>query len=119
MISKKILIVRSILVAATIGGAMSMPVDAKTKAVTWTIEMRQAKLMQDINLAQKRNELTAKEAKRLRSDLSDVSRKKKSFKAKNDGEKLTVENKNELEGDLNKISEDIKKLQLEKRVESK
>jgi hypothetical protein len=119
MFSKKNLIVRSILVAATIGGAMSMPADAKTKAVTWTVEMRQAKLMQEINAAQKQNELTVKEAKRLRSDLSDIARKKKGFKSKNPGDKLTAENNSELEAALNKISADIKKLQLDKRVEAK
>jgi len=121
MISNKNLIVQSILVAATIGGAMSMPQMGTAKGVTWTVEMRQAKLMQDINLAQKHKELTDKEAKRLRSDLSDVARKKKKFKNENKATngKLTAENNKELEEDLNHISEDIKKLQLDKRASGK
>ncbi|CAN5402937.1 hypothetical protein BH10CYA1_BH10CYA1_00650 [soil metagenome] len=115
MISNKNLIVQSILVAATIGGAMSMPQMGTAKGVTWTVEMRQAKLMQDINLAQKHNELTVKEAKKLRSDLSDVARQKKKLRESARGA-LTAENNKELEESLNHISADIKKLQLEKRV---
>ena len=121
MISNKNLTVQNILVAATICGAMSMPQLASAKGVTWTIEMRQAKLMQDINLAQKHNELTDKEAKKLRSDLSDVARKRKKFRNENKqtNGKLTPENTQELESDLNEISTDIKKLQLEKRGDHK
>ena len=121
MISNKNLTVQNILVAATICGAMSMPQLATAKGVTWTVEMRQAKLMQDINVAQKHKELTVKEAKKLRSDLSDVARKKKKFKNENDktNGKLTPDNNKELEADLNEISADIKKLQLEKRTQHK
>ncbi len=121
MISNKNLIVQNILVAATICGAMSMPQLATAKGVTWTVEMRQAKLMQEINVAQKNKELTDKEAKKLRSDLSDIARKKKKFKNENEKThgKLTPENNQELESDLNEISTDIKKLQLEKRAEHK
>jgi uncharacterized membrane protein len=118
MFSKNNLIVGSMLVAATIGGAMSMSNDAVAKGTTWTVEMRQAKLMQDINLAQKHGELTDKEAKKLRDDLSDVARKKKELRNENKatGEKLSPDNKKELEEKLNAISEDIKKKQLEKRA---
>lgn len=121
MIANKNLVVRSILVAATICGAMSNPQSSPAKGVTWTVEMRQAKLMQDINVAQQHKELTDKEAKKLRSDLSDVARKKKKFRNENKGTggKLTDENNKELEKDLNDISSDIKRLQLEKRVEHK
>ncbi|MBS1952875.1 MAG: hypothetical protein JST89_01690 [Cyanobacteria bacterium SZAS-4] len=123
MISNKNLTVQNILVAATICGAMSMPLLATAKGVTWTVEMRQAKLMQEINVAQKHKELTDKEAKKLRSDLSDVARKKKKFKTESEKatghEKLTPENNKELEEDLNEISADIKKLQLEKRTNNK
>ncbi len=121
MISNKNLSAQFILVAATICGAMSMPQLTTAKGVTWTVEMRQAKLMQDINLAQKQKELTAKEAKRLRGDLSDVARKKKKFKNENKSTNgnLTIENTKVLEEELNHISEDIKKLQLDKRAGSK
>lgn len=121
MFANKNLVVGSILVAATIGGAMSNPQFVSAKGKTWTVEMRQDKLMQDINIAQQHKELTDKEAKKLRSRLSDVARKKKKFRTENKstGEKLTAENNKELEEDLNKISSDIKKYQLEKRVERK
>lgn len=121
MIANKNLVVQSILVAATIGGAMSNPQIGFGKGQVWTVEARQMKLMQDINTAQKSKQLTDKEAKKLRSDLSDVARKKKKFKNENqktNGE-LTDENKKDLEEDLNKISSDIRRLQLEKRADNK
>jgi len=92
-----------------------LPVDAKSKV--WTIEARQAQLMKDINEGQKGQQLTKKEADRMRSDLADVSRKKKKMKNKADDGKLTEDNKKELEGDLNKISDSIHKYKLEKRVQ--
>ncbi len=88
--------------------------DQKNKV--WTLDDRQEQLMKDINEGQKAKELTAKEANSLRSDLSDVSRKKVKFKKKNDGHKLTDDNKTSLEKDLNDISVKIKKLELEKRT---
>lgn len=95
------------------------PVLAKGKAKVWTIEARQIQLMADINEGQKGKQLTKKEADHLRSDLADVSRKKKKMKSKAVEGKITEEQKSELEGDLNKISVDIKKLKLEKRAETK
>ncbi len=91
------------------------PVIAKGKV--WTIEARQAQLMQDINEGQKGKQLTKKQSDRLRSDLADVARKKKKMKSKNDGGPLTEDQKKELEGDLNTISDDIHKYKLEKRAE--
>ncbi len=91
------------------------PVIAKGKV--WTVEARQAKLMQDINDGQKAKELTKKESDRCRSDLADVARKKKKMKSKNNGAPLTEEQKKELEGDLNSISELIHKYKLEKRAQ--
>jgi len=91
------------------------PVVAKGKV--WTIEARQAKLMQDVNDGQKSKQLTKKQSDRLRSDLADVSRKKKKMKSKNNGAALTEDQKKELEGDLNSISDDIHKYKLEKRAE--
>lgn len=71
--------------------------------------------MADINEGQKGNQLTKKEADRLRSDLADVSRKKKKMKAKTHEKTLTDDQKRELEGDLNDISVAIQKHKLEKR----
>ncbi|HEY9676403.1 MAG TPA: hypothetical protein V6C76_00260 [Drouetiella sp.] len=116
MFSQKNFLVASLLVAATIGGAMSFATSAQAADKHWTIQMRQDKLMQDINLAQKQHQLTEKEAKKLRSDLSDVARLKRDYRKEhiNNDEHLTPENKKELEEKLNDISAKIKKLQLDK-----
>lgn len=92
-----------------------LPVDASSKV--WTIEARQAQLMKDVNEGQKGKQLTKKEADRMRSDLADVARKKKKMKSKADDGKLTEDDKKELEGDLNKISDSIHKYKLEKRAQ--
>lgn len=91
----------------------ALPADAKPKV--WTIDARQEQLMKDINEGQKGKQLTKKESDRLRSDLADVARRKKKMKSKADDGKLTDDNKKELEGDLNKISDLIHKYKLEKR----
>ena len=90
------------------------PVIAKGKV--WTVEARQAQLMQDINEGQKGKQLTKKESDRCRSDLADVSRRKKKMKTKNKGAALTEDQKKELEGDLNSIRDLIHKYKLEKRA---
>lgn len=87
------------------------------EAKEWTVAERQARLMQDINTAQKNNDLTAKEAKKLRSRLADVCRLKRKKKNKADGV-VTEDARMDLEKDLNGISTDIKRLSLEKRVQS-
>lgn len=73
--------------------------------------------MKDVNEGQKGKQLTKKEADRMRSDLADVARKKKKMKSKADDGKLTEDDKKELEGDLNKISDSIHKYKLEKRAQ--
>lgn len=86
----------------------------------WTIQERQDQLMKDINKAQKAKALTDKEAKKLRGNLADVARRKKKMESKGKVKgKLDDNDKMKLESDLNDISVEIKKLQLEKRVESK
>lgn len=88
------------------------------EAKEWSIDDRQQALMQQINEGQKANELTVKEAKSLRKDLANLAKKKANMKAKADKKNvLTKENQTELEGDLNKISVEIQKLKLEKRVQ--
>ncbi|CAN5430555.1 hypothetical protein BH11CYA1_BH11CYA1_19520 [soil metagenome] len=92
----------------------SLSVEAKD----WSIDDRQQALMQQINEGQKSKELTVKEAKNLRKDLANLARKKAIMKVKGkNGNALTKENQTELEGDLNKISVEIQKLKLEKRVQ--
>ncbi len=88
------------------------------EAKEWSIDDRQQALMQQINEGQKAKELTVKEAKSLRKDLANLAKKKANMKAKADkNNTLTKENQTELEGDLNKISVEIQKLKLEKRVQ--
>lgn len=98
--------------AILVGAIWSPDVCAKT----WTVDERQAQLMQDINNGQKSKELTVKECTKLRSDLADVARKKKKALAKNK-QKLTPADIIGLEEDLNKISVAITKLKLEKRTQ--
>ncbi|MDP3510382.1 MAG: hypothetical protein Q8T09_20600 [Candidatus Melainabacteria bacterium] len=94
--------------------SMFLPLEAKE----WSIDDRQQALMQQINEGQKAKELTVKEAKSLRKDLANLAKKKAKMKAKPDANNsLSKENQTELEGDLNKISVDIQKLKLEKRVQ--
>jgi hypothetical protein len=88
------------------------------EAKEWSIDDRQQALMQQINEGQKAKELTVKEAKSLRKDLANLAKKKAKMKAKAENNNtLTKENQTELEGDLNKISVEIQKLKLEKRVQ--
>ena len=91
---------------------VSMPVSAKD----WTINERQDQLMKDINAAQKRKDLTDKEAKKLRSDLADVARKEAKMKEKGNSTVSAVDNA-KLENMLNNVSVKIKSLSLEKRVD--
>lgn len=90
---------------------------SQVHAKVWTIDDRQQKLMQEINAGQKSGELTLKEAHSLRKEEAEIARKKAKMKGKNLG-KLTSENISELEEDLNKVSVELNKLKLEKRVTS-
>jgi hypothetical protein len=80
-----------------------------------TADEGQAQLMQQINAGQKSNELTVKEANKLRKDLAHVARKKAKMLGKTN-RKLTDENIVEIKSDLNEISSNIHKLELEKRA---
>ncbi len=84
---------------------------------TWTIDERQAQLMQDVNAGQKNKELTVKECTKLRSDLADVMRKKRSMIKKSSNKQLSPKDIASLEEELNKVSVAISKLKLEKRVQ--
>lgn len=81
----------------------------------WNVDTRTQRLMQEINTAQKENQLTDKEAKKLRSDLADIVAKKTKWRDKAKGV-LTEKQKRSLEGDINSVSVKLHKLQLEKRV---
>ncbi|MBZ0187229.1 MAG: hypothetical protein K8F91_13365 [Candidatus Obscuribacterales bacterium] len=89
------------------------------EAKEWTIYERQVQLMKDVNDALKSGDVTAKEGKNLRHDLANVARKKVKMKGKSDDGEPTIDNKIILEKDLNKISVELKKLSLEKRVKAR
>ncbi|MBU6453710.1 MAG: hypothetical protein KGS72_18160 [Cyanobacteria bacterium REEB67] len=110
--------VASLAIALATSVNLASAVGALAKDKVWTIDTRAARLMQEINEGQKNGELTVKEAKKLRSDLADIAHRKKLMKGDNDG-KVSPEDRNKIEGDLNKVSAKIKKLELEKRVEHK
>lgn len=97
-----------------LGFALFAPSDVSAK--TWTIDERQEQLMKDINSAQEKKALTAKEGDKLRKMLARVSKKKAKWKTDKTRE-LSEDEKLKLEGDLNEISVEIKRLQLEKRTE--
>jgi len=107
-------VLQSLLVASTVLFTSAQSALAEKE---WTINERQDQLMKEINEAQKKNELTEKEAKKLRSRLADVARKEAKMRGKNNANKLTDANKAVLEEGLNVVSVDIKKLALEKRVD--
>jgi uncharacterized protein (DUF3084 family) len=78
---------------------------AQSKA--WTVEQRQAKLMQDVNSGQKSGVLTAKQSKKLRKNLANVARKKAKMKAKTNG-KLSATDTSKLQSRIDKTSSKIK-----------
>lgn len=107
---------RVAIVPALIALAMIIGGGDGAQAKEWTINERQDQLMKDINAAQKKKELTDKEAKKLRSDLADVARKEAKLRGKNN-KQIPVEDLAKLEKALNTVSVDIKQLALEKRVD--
>jgi hypothetical protein len=67
--------------------AQALPSVAAEKK--WTTYERQVNLMKRVNAGQKSNELTAKQAKRLRKDLSKIAVKKQKSQDQPRGEKRT------------------------------
>lgn len=103
--------------AAVLAISLLMVVAAPGISKTWTIDERQTQLMQDINAGQKNKELTVKECTKLRSDLADVMRKKRSLIKKSANKQLSPKDIMTLEEALNKVSVAITKLKLEKRTQ--
>lgn len=89
-------------------------VDAKE----WTINARQDQLMKEINESQKKADLTAKEAKRLRSKLADIARREAKVRSKSSTATISDEERVGFEKELNEVSVEIKKLALDKRVDA-
>jgi exo-beta-1,3-glucanase (GH17 family) len=107
-----------VIAALALGVSFCFADSAALAGQKWTIDTRSAKLMQEINDGQKNGSLTLKEAKKLRSDLADIAHHKHEKKLDNN-DKVSDEEKNKIEGELNKVSAKIKKLELDKRVTHK
>lgn len=108
----------SLLLLVTVcGGAASVqPACAKgpSKKV-YTVTDRQVELRNKVAAAAKANELTAKEAEKLNSTLTDIDEDIVRMKAKNGG-KLSYKDEGKVEKRLNTVSIDLQKYQLKKRV---
>lgn len=94
-----------LLIAISMASAVFSGLPAQSKA--WTVEQRQAKLMQDVNAGQKSGALTAKESKKLRKRLSNVARSKLKMTVKSNG-KLTKADTESLQKRIDKASSEIK-----------
>jgi len=88
---------------------------ASAKSKTWTITERQEALSSKVSKGETSNELTKKEADKLRSRLQDVSDKIAKSKLKNGG-KLSYKDEGKMEKMLNSISVDMDKEELAKRA---
>lgn len=111
---KELMVVASLAAFSCLFSGLAGSVEAKQ----FSIFDRQKQLMKDVNKAQKSNQLTDKEAHKMRKKLAQVARKKTKMLRKSKGAGLSSSNKVTLEKDLNSISLEIKKLMLQKRVEA-
>jgi hypothetical protein len=81
----------------------------------YTVTDRQNELRKKVAVAAKQNELTQKEASKLNQMLDDVDADIQKMKSKNAG-KLSYKDEGKVEKRLNKVSLDLQKYQLAKRV---
>lgn len=102
--------------AASLALCFSLAFVPAVSAKKWTVTEREVALEQKIAKAEKANQLTSKEAEKLRKKLAAIRFKQAKMKAGNDG-KLSYEDNEKLEKALNSLSLDIQKFQLEKRVD--
>jgi len=88
--------------------------ECPAQSKTATTDEGQAKLMQEVNAGQKSNQLTPKEAEKLRKDLSHVAHNKAKMLAKSD-RKLDAADTATLKSNINQVSDKIQKREQEKR----
>jgi hypothetical protein len=111
--------VKSVYIALTLSLVSSVCLlsgSADAKKTTLTVYDRQVALTKEIAKGEQSKELTAKEATDLRSKLADIEKRKTKMETKNGG-KLSYEDTNKIEKDLNDVSLKIQKKKLEKRVQ--
>jgi septal ring factor EnvC (AmiA/AmiB activator) len=94
------------------------PSTADAAKKKWTIYERQVDLQKRIEKGEKSNELTKKEADKLRDRMADIKDRVEKWTAKNGG-KLTYKDQGKIEKDLNKVSTDLTKWSLEKRLDAR
>jgi hypothetical protein len=104
---------RPIVVAAIL---LSLVTAQGADAKKFTIYERQVKLNQEIDAGQKSGDLTLKEATKLRDEASGISECIEKCKEKNAG-KISIPDQNKIEKQLNKLSLNIQKKKLQKRVQ--
>ena len=106
----------ALVLLATVCGAQSISLPQMAEAKKpYTITDRQVELRKKVQVAFKKNELTAKEQTKLNDQLDDIDADIAKAKDKNGG-KLSYKDEGKMEKRLNKVSVDLQKWQLEKRV---
>jgi hypothetical protein len=109
-------LVLGLVLSASIGAAITVSVQrAEAAKPKVTITDRIEILSKKIDKGQKANELTLKEADKLRSDITKINEKIEKAKAKNAG-KLSYEDESKIEKDLNKVSIKLTTKELDKRT---
>ena len=107
----------SLVVSASLGAAISLVAQEAQAKPKVTITDRIEILSKKIEKGQKANELTLKEADKLRSDITKITEKIEKAKSKNAG-KLSYEDESKIEKDLNKVSVKLTAKELDKRTVS-
>jgi hypothetical protein len=108
----------SLALAVSFGAAFSLAQpEAFAKKAKVTITDRMEILSKKIEKGQKANELTLKEADKLRESINDIKERIEKAKDKNGG-KLSYEDENKIEKDLNKVSVKLTAKELDKRTTS-
>jgi hypothetical protein len=105
--------IRTVIAAAILLSLVSVQcADAKK----FTIYERQVTLNKEIDAGQKSGDLTLKEATKLKDEASGISECIEKCKEKNAG-KISIPDQNKIEKSLNKLSLNIQKKKLQKRVQ--
>jgi len=109
---------RKLMTLAVVAGFVCTGVFQSADAKRWTVYERQCALNKRVDKAERAKELTFKEAVGLRDTLADIEEDKQKAMNKNNG-KLSYSDEDKLEKRLNKVSADIHKRKLSKRIASK
>lgn len=106
-----------LVISASFGAALTVAAPEAQAKPKVTITDRIEILSKKIDKGQKANELTLKEADKLRSDITKINEKIEKAKSKNAG-KLSYEDESKIEKDLNKVSVKLTAKELDKRTVS-